>query len=103
MPTKSARTIVFIGGGACYSELRSVYELSEQMGKEVILGASCGGVAPRRDWGASLTAGRAGTTSVLSPEDYLDLLSKMDPELIPKKRGKDDAAGAVGLRDVSLS
>lgn len=102
MPTKAARTIVFIGGGACYSELRSVYELSEQMGREVILGACCGGgSACRAERGVTLAC--AGTTSVISPEDYLSLLSKMDPELIPKKRGKDDVAGAVGLRDVSLN
>eukprot|EP00935_MAST-01C_sp_MAST-1C-sp1_P002343 g2343.t1 len=48
--------IVFIAGGACFSEMRSVYEVSKELNSNVILGA----------------------TSLLNPEQFLDQVSTLD-------------------------
>jgi hypothetical protein len=48
--------IVFIAGGACFSEVRSVYEVRKEQNAEIILGA----------------------TSLITPSQFLDGLSGLD-------------------------
>jgi len=61
------RVILFIAGGATYSEMRSVYELSSKFNREVILG------------GFVLSSGLTfeGSTSVMTPTQYVESLKKL--------------------------
>ena len=54
LPIRSSATV--IAGGASYSELRSIYEVMRDTGKEVILA----------------------TTSVIKPKEYLDSVFSLD-------------------------
>eukprot|EP00743_Colponemidia_sp_Colp-15_P000777 GILK01000858.1.p1 GENE.GILK01000858.1~~GILK01000858.1.p1 ORF type:complete len:665 (+),score=138.73 GILK01000858.1:190-1995(+) len=69
------RLIVFVLGGITYSEMRSVYELSKELGREIILGSNC----------------------ILTAKDYLEALRTM-PTLTEAQSGTELSMSSLNIR-----
>ncbi|KAI0244684.1 syntaxin binding protein 1 [Massospora cicadina] len=62
--TQGGRILVFVAGGLTYSEIRSVYEISKVVKRDVYIG----------------------TTHILTPKDFLASLRDMKPQTLPRRR-----------------
>lgn len=60
--TQGGRILVFVAGGLTYSEIRSVYEISKAVGREVVIG----------------------TTHIITPPEFLDSLRDFHSHSLPK-------------------
>lgn len=58
------RVIVFVAGGLTYSEVRSAYQVSEQLGKDVVIGS----------------------THLITPESFIDDLADLDRPPVRKQQ-----------------